>query len=194
MTVPRPLLCLVVAVSDNGVIGHGNKLPWHLPADLAHFKRLTLDKPILMGRRTWESLPGLLPRRRHLVLTRDPDYRAEGCTLVGSLDQAIAAAGDVPELMVVGGAALYTETLPQADRLYLTRVHVVVDGDIRFPHWDPADWQERSRIERPADARNPYGMTFLGLHRVRRAGFELRGSDRRPEIRTQAHNPSKSPS
>ncbi len=166
MNESRPLLCLVVAVADNGVIGHRNRLPWHLPADLAHFKRLTLGKPILMGRRTWESLPGLLPQRHHIVLTRDPDYRAEGCTLVRSLEEAIAAAGDVPELMVVGGAALYAKTLPLADRLYLTQVHVQAEGDIRFPPWAPAEWLELSRIERPADARNPLPMTFLRLQRV----------------------------
>jgi dihydrofolate reductase len=154
-------------MADNGVIGHGNRLPWHLPADLAHFKRITLGKPILMGRRTWESLPGLLPQRHHIVLTRDPDYRAQGCTLVGSLEEAIAAAGDAPELMVVGGAALYAETLPLADRLYLTQVHVQAEGDIRFPPWDPVDWLEVSRVERAADERNPLPMTFLVLHRVR---------------------------
>jgi dihydrofolate reductase len=167
MTESRPRLCLVVAVADNGVIGHGKRLPWHLPADLAHFKRLTLGKPILMGRRTWESLPGLLPQRHHIVLTRDPDYRAEGCTLVRSLEEAIAAAGDAPELMVVGGAALYAETLPLADRLYLTRVHCQAEGDIRFPVWDPAEWQETARVERAADARNPWSMTFIELQRVR---------------------------
>ena len=162
----QPLISLVVAVADNDIIGRRNALPWHLPADLAHFKRLTLDKPIVMGRRTWESLPGLLPRRRHLVLTRDPDYRAPGATLVGSLEQAIAVA-DSPEIMVVGGAALYAEALPLADRLCLTRVHAQVEGDIRFPDWSPADWQPISLTEHPADERNAYPMTFLVLERMR---------------------------
>ena len=133
----RPEIALIAAVADNGVIGQGNALPWRLPADLAHFKRLTLDKPILMGRRTWESLPGLLPRRRHIVLTRDPHYRAAGCTLVDSVEAAITAAGDAPELMVVGGADLYAQALPLAARLYLTRVHAEPPGDTRFPDWDP---------------------------------------------------------
>jgi dihydrofolate reductase len=162
----RPILALVVAVADNGVIGRGNALPWHLPADLAHFKRLTLDKPILMGRRTWESLPGLLPRRRHIVLTRDPGYHAPGCRVVTSLDAAIGAAGQVPELMVIGGAQLYAETLPLARRLYLTRVHGRPDGDVHFPDWDPADWQEIAHIEHPADAGNAYPMTFVTLERA----------------------------
>lgn len=161
-----PILSVVAAVADNQVIGRCNALPWHLPADLAHFKQLTLDKPILMGRRTWESLPGLLPRRHHLVLTRDPRYRAEGCTLVGSLEAALDAAGSAPELMIVGGVSLYAQTLPLAARLYLTRVHAQPEGDTYFPAWDPADWIERSREERPADDRNPIAMTFLFLTRA----------------------------
>jgi dihydrofolate reductase len=164
---PTPILGLVAAIADDGVIGLENRLPWHLPADLAHFKQLTLDKTIVMGRRTWESLPGLLPRRRHIVLSRDPAFRPEGCIVVDSLDAAMVAAGPVPELLIVGGAALYAEALPRADRLYLTLVHAAIDGDTRFPNWDPADWKEVSRNTRPADERNPYAMTFLELHRVR---------------------------
>jgi len=162
----RPMLSLVAAVAENGVIGRANTLPWRLPADLAHFKRITLDKPIVMGRRTWESLPGLLPRRQHIVLTRDPDYCADGCLLVPSLDAAIAAVGAIPELMIVGGASLYAEALPRAQCLYLTLVHASVDGDVSFPNWDPVQWLEVSRAERAADERNPYGMTFLELRRV----------------------------
>lgn len=164
--VVQPLLSLVAAVAENGVIGRANALPWRLPADLAHFRRLTLDKPILMGRRTWESLPGLLPRRQHIVLTRDPDYRAAGCLLVPSLEAAIAAVGPVPELMIVGGASLYAEALPRAGRLHLTLVHARVEGDVSFPRWDPAEWDEVSRAEQGADERNPYAMTFLELRRV----------------------------
>ena len=176
--IPPLRLALVAAVADNGIIGRGNRLPWHLPADLAHFKRLTLDKPILMGRRTWESLPGLLPRRRHLVLTRDPAYRAEGATLVHSLDEAMAAAGSVPELLIVGGATLYAEALPRADRLYLTRIHAVVEGDTRFPPWDPVDWIETERVEHPTDGRNCFPMTFLTLDRACGRG----GRDRDPPL------------
>ncbi|HYN76240.1 MAG TPA: dihydrofolate reductase [Lamprocystis sp. (in: g-proteobacteria)] len=166
----RPLLCLVVAVADNGVIGRGNTLPWHLPADLAHFRRLTLDRTIVMGRRTWESLPGPLPRRRILVLTRSPAFRAAGCTPVASLDAALGAAIGEEQLMVVGGASLYAEALPRADRLFLTRVHTRIEGDTRFPPWDPVAWQEISRTEHPVDERNPIPMTFLELHRIRPAG------------------------
>lgn len=162
----QPLLSLVVAVADNGVIGQSNRLPWHLPADLAHFRRLTLDKTILMGRRTWESLPGLLPRRRHLVLTRDPGFQAPGATPIASLEAAMAAAADEPELMIVGGASLYAQTLPLADRLYLTRIHAEPPGDTRFPPWDLAEWREVARSEHPADGRNPIPMTFLVLYRT----------------------------
>ena len=163
--VKRPLISIVAAIADSGVIGNANALPWHLPADLAHFKRLTLDKPILMGRRTWESLPGLLPRRRHIVLTRDPGYSAGGCTCVHSLEEAIAAAGRAPELMVVGGALLYAQALPIADRMYLTLVHARIVGDTRFPPWDPRDWMELGRVDHPADGRNRIPMTFLSLRR-----------------------------
>ena len=165
-TPTRPLLCLVVAIADNGVIGRGNTLPWSLPADLAHFRRLTLDHTIVMGRRTWESLPGPLPRRRHLVLTRDPAFQAAGCTPVGSLDAAIAAAAGEARLMIVGGASLYAEALPRADLLYLTQVHAQIAGDTRFPPWEPAAWREVSREERPADERNAIRMTFLELQRL----------------------------
>lgn len=160
-----PTLCLVAALADNGVIGRDNRLPWHLPADLAHFKRLTLDQTIVMGRRTWESLSGPLPRRHHIVLSRDPTFRPVGCLVTDSLDAAIAAAGPVAKLLIVGGALLYAEALPRAGILYLTRVHAAVAGDARFPDWDPREWEEVSRVERPADERNQYALTFLELHR-----------------------------
>lgn len=162
-----PILILVAAVADNGVIGDAGRLPWRLPADLAHFKRLTLDKTLVMGRRTWESLPGLLPRRRHIVLSRHPEYRAEGCLVVASLDAAIASAGAVPELMIVGGASVYAAALPCAQRFYLTQVHAQVAGSVRFPPWNPAHWFEVSRCQQAADASNAFDMTFLELRRLR---------------------------
>ncbi|MBV5311201.1 dihydrofolate reductase [Chromatium okenii] len=158
-------LVIVAAVADNGVIGRDNALPWRLPADLAHFKQLTLDKTILMGRRTWESLPGLLPRRRHLVLSRDPHFRAAGGIVVNSLAAALAATAGEAELMIVGGAALYAETLPLADCLQLTQVHVEIDGDVYFPAWNSAEWQEVSRVAHSADAQNALAMTFVEWRR-----------------------------
>jgi dihydrofolate reductase len=162
----RPLVSIVAAMAENGVIGHKNRLPWHLPADLAHFKRLTLDKPIVMGRRTWESLPSLLPRRTHIVVTRNPDYRAPGCLVVASPEAALAAV-DAPEVMVVGGARLYATMLPRASRMYLTLVAARVEGDVFFPLWHRACWREMSREERLRDERNRYDLTFVTLERVR---------------------------
>lgn len=162
-------IALIAAVSDNGIIGRDNRLPWRLPADLRHFKQLTLDKPILMGRRTWESLPGLLPRRRHILLTRNPGYQAPGCVLVHSLVEAMDAAGEAPELMVIGGADLYRQLLPQADQLYLTLVHAQVEGDARFPAWSARDWREIQREDHPTDPEHLLPFSFLTLER-RRAG------------------------
>ena len=160
-----PRIALIAALSDNQVIGRDNRLPWHLPADLRHFRQLTLDKPIVMGRRTWESLPGLLPRRTHIVVTGDPDYRAAGCLVAHSIEEALDAAGDAPELMVIGGQTLYEQMLPLADRLYLTRVHVTLPGDTFFPGFDPAEWHEVEREDHRADERNPHDYSFVTLER-----------------------------
>nr|WP_206171719.1 dihydrofolate reductase [Thiorhodococcus mannitoliphagus] len=162
----RPSLSVVAAIADNGVIGRANALPWRLPADLAHFRQLTLDKSIVMGRKTWESLPGLLPRRRHLVLTRDPGFRAEGCLVLSSLEAAIAEAAGEGELMIVGGASLYTEAMPFATRFHLTLVHTQAEGDTYFPEWDRDAWREVSRELRPSDDRNAFAMSFIELERL----------------------------
>jgi dihydrofolate reductase len=159
----EPKITLVAALARNRVIGRNNRLPWHLPADLAHFKRLTLDKPIVMGRRTWESLPGVLPRRTHIVVSRDSAYRAPGALVVASPEAAIAAAG--AEVMVVGGAALYASLLPRAGRMELTLVEAQIDGDAWFPEWDPEQWREAWRARRAWDTRNAYDLTFLRLER-----------------------------
>jgi dihydrofolate reductase len=156
---------LIAALARNRVIGLDNRLPWHLPADLVHFKTLTLDKPIVMGRRTWESLPGLLPHRTHIVVSRDPGYRAPGARVVGSPEAAIAAAGAVPEVMVVGGAKLYAALLPLATRLELTFVEADVAGDAWFPSWDPGQWREVSREWRGRDGRNAFDLSFVRLER-----------------------------
>jgi dihydrofolate reductase len=154
-------------MSENRVIGLHNKLPWHLPADLRHFKKLTLGKPILMGRRTWESLPGILPERQHIVMTRDQTYSADDCTVVHSFQQALARLEDVSEVMVVGGAALYKIALPWADRLYMTLVHATVAGDAYFPPFDESQWREVERRYHPADVKNMHAMSFICLERKR---------------------------
>lgn len=165
MPTPYPNLSLIAAVADNGVIGIDNRLPWHLPADLAHFKRLTMGKPIIMGRKTWESLPGLLPHRTHVIVTRNPDYRAEGGFVVHSLEEALQQFGDVDELMVVGGANLYAQALPLASRIYLTEIHAEPEGDTRFPAFRRSEWEELERVEGKVDDRNPIPHSFVTLQR-----------------------------
>jgi dihydrofolate reductase len=162
----KSLISIIAAVAKNGVIGVDNNLPWRLSADLQHFKSLTMGKPIIMGRRTWESLPGVLPGRRHIVVTRNRDYQADGCELVYSVDEALHIVGEEPEVMIVGGGGLYRQMLPRADRLYLTRVEVDVAGDAFFPEVDWRQWQEVSRDAHPADERNQFAYTFIVLKRV----------------------------
>ncbi len=160
------MLSLVLAVARNGVIGCDNALPWRLPADLARFKRLTLGKPVVMGRKTWESLRiRPLPGRINIVLTRQPDYLAEGARIAASLGAAIEAAGFAPDVMVIGGAEIYRQALPLASRVYLTRVEAEPAGDAFFPALDPAEWLETAREEYPADARNQHPYAFLAYAR-----------------------------
>jgi dihydrofolate reductase len=163
----QPRIAIIAALARNRVIGRGNRLPWHLPDDLRHFKRLTLGRPIIMGRRTWESLPGLLPHRTHVVVTRHPDYRAQGAVVVRSLEEAVAAAGG-EEALVVGGAQLYALALPRASRLYLTLVDAQVEGDAFFPEIDPAAWREVAREPHAADERHAYPFAFVTLERIAR--------------------------
>ena len=162
-----PRVALIAALARNQVIGRANRLPWHLPADLAHFKRLTLDKTLIMGRRTWESLPGLLPRRRHIVVTRDPDYQAPGFLLAPTPEAALALAEGEPEVLVIGGETLYRALLPRAGRLYLTLVETrIEDGDAFFPPWRATEWREIEREDRARDEANPFNLSFVSLERV----------------------------
>ena len=160
------MLSIVVAVARNGVIGRENRLPWRLPADLRHFKQVTMGKPMIMGRRTWESLPGLLPGRRHIVLSREPGYLAEGAEVATSLEQALELAGDAAEVMIIGGARLYEQALPLAQRLYLTEVDAEIEGDAHFPEFDSSCWRETASSEHPADERNEYSCRFRVLERI----------------------------
>ena len=160
-----PRLELVVAVARNGVIGRNNELPWRLPADLAYFKRLTLGHPVLMGRRTWQSIGRALPGRQNIVLSRDPGFSAPGAVVVRSLAEARSAAGGTERLMVIGGAELFRECLDDASVLHLTEVQAELDGDVRFPPWRREDWQEVWREEHPADERHAYAYNFVRLTR-----------------------------
>lgn len=162
---PKPHLSIIAAMALNRVIGRDNRLPWHLPNDLKHFKALTLGKPMLMGRKTWESLPGILPGRRHIIISRNPNYQATGAELATDLDAAIRLAGPVEEVMLVGGAQLYTQALPLADRLYLTLVKATLDGDAFFPEFDQSSWQLRGEEDHQADARHAYGYSFMEYRR-----------------------------
>lgn len=154
-------LCLIAAMAENRVIGRDNQLPWHLPADLRHFKALTLNKPIIMGRKTWDSLGRPLPGRLNLVVSRQPELQLEGAEVFPSLEDAIARAEQwangqgVDELMLIGGAQLYQQGLAVADRLYLTRVMTEVEGDAWFPEFDESQWQRVSQEAHPATDATP---------------------------------------
>lgn len=159
----RSAIVLVVAVADNGVIGNDGTMPWHISADFRRVKALTMGKPLVMGRKTFDSLPGVLPGRRHVVITRDTAWEAEGAERAGSLAEAIAMA-NAPEIVIFGGAQIYAEALPQADRIELTEVHAAPAGDTRFPALDRSQWSESFREHHPAEGRNP-GFDFVTLLR-----------------------------
>lgn len=158
------ILSLIVAVGARNEIGKDGTMPWHLPADLKHFKAKTLGKPVLMGRKTLAAIGRPLPERRNLVLTRDAAFRAAGCESVNSLDAAVALAAPAEELMVIGGGEVYRLAWQRAERIYLTRIAADVEGaDTFFP--DTAGWREVSREDHRADAKNPYDYSFLTLAR-----------------------------
>jgi len=159
-------ISFVVAAAENGVIGAGNRLPWHLPDDLKRFKALTLGKPILMGRKTHESIGRPLPGRTNIVMTRQRGLALPGCVVVNTLDEAKAAAGDAAELAVIGGAELYVQTLSSADLIHLTRVHAHVQGDAKFPELPSHEWRERVIATHAADERHAYAFSFVELERI----------------------------
>lgn len=153
-------LSLIVAVAENGVIGRDNDLPWRLPKDLARFKALTVGHPVIMGRRTFESIGLPLPQRRNIVLSRDPGYAAAGVEVVASLDAALELLAAEHEVFVLGGAALFSATLALADRLFLTRVHAEVAGDTYFPPLDQQRWRLLEEERHEPDAANPLPFSF----------------------------------
>jgi dihydrofolate reductase len=161
-----PRVALVVAMSDNGVIGRQGGLPWHLPDDLKYFKVVTFGKPVLMGRRTFDSIGKALPGRRNLVLSRTGAGSAPGVEYVRSVEQARALVAGAAELCVIGGAEVFALALPLATRIYLTRVHAVVAGDVYFPLRDFSGWHESQSIAHAADDRHAYAMSFLTLERA----------------------------
>jgi len=165
-------LAVIVAAAENGVIGRNNALPWHLPQDLRYFKQVTMGKPIVMGRKTFESIGRPLPGRTNIVITRNPDFTAEGVRVVASLDEALRLAEDIAlidsaqELVVIGGAEIYKASIPRADRLYITEVHASIQGDAFLPKIDWAHWREVDRERHGASDENPYEYSFVVYSRA----------------------------
>ncbi|MCK4608479.1 MAG: dihydrofolate reductase [Gammaproteobacteria bacterium] len=159
-------IAIIAALANKGVIGNKNKLPWHLPADLRHFKELTLGKPIIMGRKTYESIGKPLPGRRNIVLTRDQNWQCAGCEVYHNLAAALAALAACDEVMIIGGSELYTAALSQAGTMYLTFIQHDFIGDSYFPVWKQSEWQEVEKADYPADNEAPYAYSFVRFKRV----------------------------
>lgn len=170
------ILSMIVATADNNIIGKDNDMPWHLPADLAYFKKVTLGKPIIMGRKTYESIGMALPGRRNIVITRDENYLpkgkgSEGVDVVSSVEQALALVDgsngneEVAEIMVIGGGAIYKHCLPAANRLYITHIKAAIDGDTQFPDYDDGSWKQVSSELRVSDEKNAYDLDFCVYER-----------------------------
>lgn len=163
---------LIVAVAENRVIGVDNKMPWHIPADLKYFKKITMGKPLLMGRKTFESLGKPLPGRPHIVISRDRSFQYPGIEVRHSLEEgfelakATAESMGLEEFMLIGGANLYQQLLPKVDRMYLTLIHARYEGDAFFPSYDDQEWRERSREDIQATEKTP-GHSFIVLDRIR---------------------------
>ena len=158
---------MIVAHANNRIIGKDNDMPWYLPADLAYFKKTTLGKPVVMGRKTFESIGRPLPGRQNIVISRDAEYQAEGVDVVSSVEQALAKAANVDEIMVIGGGAIYRHCLPAAQRLYITHIDAEIDGDTQFPAYNTEhEWQKVSSEVLPADEKNAYALDFCVYERV----------------------------
>ena len=154
-------LSMIVAHADNRIIGKDNDMPWHLPADLAYFKKTTLGKPVIMGRKTYDSIGRPLPGRQNIVISRDESLNIEGVEVVQSVEQALAVASGVDEIMVIGGGAIYAHCMPKADKLYITHIDAKIDGDTQFPDYDlENEWQMLASETRQADEKNAYVLHF----------------------------------
>ncbi|MGB2742618.1 MAG: type 3 dihydrofolate reductase [Cognaticolwellia sp.] len=160
------ILSMIVAHANNRVIGKNNDMPWHLPADLAYFKKTTLGKPIIMGRKTYESIGRPLPGRKNIVISRDSDYQAAGVEVANSVDAALALVSDVEEVMVIGGGAIYQHCLAAAQRLYITHIDADIEGDTYFPEYNLDVWHKVASNIRPADEKNLYQLDFTVYEKV----------------------------
>lgn len=158
-------LSIIVAMDQKGVIGLNNALPWRLSADLKNFKAVTMGKPVIMGRKTWESIGKPLPGRDNVIITRNPSYRADGCIVCHSLEEALQRYANVPEVVIIGGHDIFQSALARTDVLYLTDVHADVEGDTWFPVFDRTEWHQLSQQDFAADEKNQYPFTFSVLER-----------------------------
>ncbi len=159
------IISIITAMDRNRLIGNKNQLPWHLPADFAHFKSVTMGKPIIMGRKTYESIGKPLPGRTNIVLSRNPDFQIEGVVCVNSIEDAVAAVPDADEIMIIGGSTIYEMLLPHVDRLYITYVDAEFEGDAWFPEIDSKQWLEKDCVVRPADDKNHYDCRYVTLEK-----------------------------
>lgn len=160
-----PRVTLIAAVARNGVIGRAGAIPWRIPGDLARFKRITMGHPVIMGRRTWESLGRPLPGRRNIVISRTPGFAPAGAEVFASLGAALAACADASEVFVIGGTEAYREALPLADRLLLTEIDADIEGDAHFPPFDRGTWREVARESHPASGECPYPYAYVTYER-----------------------------
>ena len=163
-SLPNPRVELIVARADNGVIGHQGRLPWHLPADLRQFKIITMGAPMIMGRKTFDSLPGLLPGREHIIVTRDQEWKADGVKVAHSRDEALQLAAGAERVSVIGGAEIYHAFMPLTERIHLTEVHVAPEGDTFFPQLNSRDWNVARGDRQPASGEAP-AHTFVLMER-----------------------------
>lgn len=163
---PGAQFIVIAAMTHQGVIGKNNAMPWHLPADLQRFKKITMGYPMVMGRKTFESLPGVLPGRRHVVLTRNREYLAKGCEVVACWEEVEALLAGSDKIFVIGGSEVHALVLPFAQQLYLTFVHADLEGDTYFPQWDASHWQEVRREFRPRDEKNCYDLEYVEYLRI----------------------------
>ena len=161
------IVSLVLAMSENRVIGRDGGLPWHLPKDLQHFKKLTVDHTVIMGRKTFDEIKHPLANRRNVVVSRNPDFQPRGATVVPSLDEALALGATEREVFVIGGGEIFRLALPRADRLYLTIVHASVEGDTYFPSFDATAWALEEEERHEADEKHAYPFTFRTYSRIR---------------------------
>ncbi|MFP4046634.1 MAG: dihydrofolate reductase [Bacteroidales bacterium] len=161
------MLSMIVAAAENNAIGKDNKLLWHLPDDLKHFKNTTKGHHIIMGRKTFESNGRPLPKRTNIIITKNKDFTADGCLIVHSIDEALEIAKNDNEPFIIGGETIYRQAMPLAERIYLTRVHTEIEGDTFFPEIDENEWEEKSREYHEKDEKHPYPFSIITLERIR---------------------------